>query len=184
MKDVIKFETVKEAAEWLNKKDVYRQNIQNLEEILSNYDLEVEGMSSIRYKSDGEELWFAFFKIENGKVVDFENIELGFRAFPFDYEDVLSMVDEDFESIVEKFYSYLDGRPLKEGENVLRVFENWAATNEYDKKYDSDLDDLVRYYEYYVLIKEVDDIAKDVKNVVGARYELRVKNKIIRNLIF
>ena len=151
------FKTVQDAVEWLN-----NQNYNYLtfdEEILSNYDLEVEGMNCIRYKSDDEEWWLAFFKIENGKVVDFENIEIGFHAILCDYEDIVYMLDEDFESIVEKFYSYLDGRPLKEGENILRVLENWINTKEYD-----DLEDFIRHYEYYVLIRTAGDIAEKYAN--------------------
>lgn len=155
------FKSVKEAAKWLNEKDVYRQNIQNLEEILSNYDLEVEGMSSIRYKSDDEELWFAFFKIENGKVVDFENIELDCCVFVQDYDEIVEqMKDVYFEDIMKDFESYLDGRPLKKGENIIRVFENWVIS----KSYGYNEDELVRLYEYNILIKEADDIAEKYAN--------------------
>lgn len=178
MKDVIKFETVQDAVKWLNEKEVYRQNF---EEIASNYELVVEGMNCLQYTFDDGARCLAFFKIENGKVSDFEVIEINYSATSYVYEEIESWMDGvDFETMLEKFNDYLDGRPLMKGEDLLRVFENWVDT----KEYVFNTGELVRLYEYNILIKEVYDIAKNVTSVVGARYELRVKNKIIRNLNF
>ena len=178
MKDVMKFETVQDAVKWLNEKDVNRVNFV---EIASNYELVVEGMNCLQYTFDDGARCLAFFKIENGKAVDFETIEINLHAILDDYEEIESWMDAaDFETMLEKFNYYLEGRPLMKGEDVLRVFENWVDT----KEYVFGLNELVRLYEYNILIKEVDDIAKNVTSAVGARYKLRVKNKIIRNLIF
>lgn len=179
MKDVMKFETVQDAVEWLNEKGV---NYQNFEEIVSDYELKVEGMNCLLYNCGDEgESYLAFFKLENGKVDDFEVIEIAYSATSYVYEEIESWMDGvDFETMLEKFNDYLDGRPLMKGEDVLSVFENWVDT----KEYVFNTGELVRLYEYNILIKEADDIAKNVTSAVGARWELRVKNKIIRNLIF
>lgn len=166
----IKFPTVQDAVEWLNEKDVNRVSF--FVEIVSNYELEVEGMNRLQYTFVDGARCLAFFKIENGKAVDFETIEINLHAILDDYEEIESwMKDVYFEDIMKDFESYLDGRPLKKGENIIRVFENWVIS----KSYGYNEDELVRLYEYYILIGTAGNIAKDVKNAVGGRYELRIK---------
>lgn len=166
----IKFPTVQEAVGWLNVNKVDSTNLEK--KIVSNYDLEVEGMNCLRYKFDAGDYCFAFFKIENGEVADFEIIIINHYAYSCNYNKIVGwFVDVYFEDIMKDFESYLDGRPLKKGENIIRVFENWVISKSYG--YNEDV--LVRLYEYNILIKEAYDIAKDVKNAVGGRYGLRMK---------
>lgn len=156
------FWNVQEVAEWLNEKDV---DYTNFEDIILNYDLEVLGMNCMLHKSDEGNFYLAFFAPRNGRL-DFKMIEIISCAFVKDLRDIVDeLKEEDFLGILEKYDSYLDGRPLKEGENVLRVFENWYKSNEVcDYDYSFRCEKLIRLYEYYILIGTAKDIAKKCAN--------------------
>lgn len=156
------FWNVQEAVEWLNEKDV---DYTNFEDIISNYDLEVVGMNSLRYKSDEGNFCLAFFELRKGRF-DFIIVEIGCCAFVKDLSDMVDeWVEENFFDIAEKFYRYLDIKPLKKGENVLRVFENWYKSNEVcDYDYIFRGEKLIRLYEYNVLMETAYGIAKNYAN--------------------
>lgn len=154
------FKYVGDLAEWLNEKYV---DCTNFEEIVGNYVLEVEGMSCLHYKCYDGNYCLAFFKIENGEFADFKIIQIDACVFVQDYDEIVEqMKNVDFEDMIEDFNSYLYDNPLKNWENELIVFENWINQPKFANRVFRSY--YIRLYEYYVLIRTVDDIAKKYAN--------------------